>query len=185
MRARRHQNAAGVPAPPVNAGHVGAGCGLRLDTLQPSAPRLRPSGALGAFGPGIHHGEIRYADARLDEGPQSVCRDRCPELLEHALHKTKVQCADNILVALGHLAERALVQTEPVAAALGDGLGSETDLLQRRGQLLDGLVGVRALVRRRRLGQITAPLPPASAAASPGCGITPAIMLVSISASSR
>jgi hypothetical protein len=119
---------------------------------QLSAPRPRPGGALCGCWRRFPGAEFRNADAWLGEWLQPVRGDWCPELLEDALHETEVQGAHDVLVALGHLTERALVQAELAAAPLGNGLRGEPDLRQGRSQLLDRLPGVKPLVRRRLLG---------------------------------
>lgn len=70
-----------------------------------------------------------------------------------------MQGAHDVLVALGHLTERALVQAEPAAVTVSDGLRREPDLRQGRGQHLDRLSRVKPLIRRRLLGQVAAPFP--------------------------
>lgn len=70
--------------------------------------------------------QVRDADAGLGQRPQVVRGYQRPQLRQHALHDTEVQRAHDILVAFGHLTERALVQTDLVVAALSHGLGGQT-----------------------------------------------------------
>ena len=110
---------------------------------------------------------MRDAEARLGERLEPVRGDRCPHLVERALHQAEVQLAHDLLVHLGDLAERALPQPELVPRSVPPrsvryglrGLRGETELLQGGGQPPHGPAGVRPLKGGRPLGDVAAPLP--------------------------
>jgi hypothetical protein len=81
----------------------------------------------------------------LGERLQAGGGDRGAKPFKRTLHQAQVQRAHDVLMALGHLTERALAQAQPVPRALGLRLRREPQHVEHAGELLDGLLGTRPL----------------------------------------
>lgn len=96
---------------------------------------------------------MREAQVRLDEGIQGLDRDRRVPCCQRSLHNPQMDGADDALMRLGHLEERAMVQPYLPFSVGRPQLWGEAQVVQQADQSVKRL---NARVRRR-LGKLSSP----------------------------